>query len=79
MNCTYEYIDNWLKANLSKERYEHSLGTAECARELAKEFGVDEETSNEVKLKQAVKAPLPIVFTVEGILIFSNNLTILKQ
>ena len=45
---------------------------------LAK-FGFDEETSNEVKLKQAVKAPLPIVFTVEGILIFSNNLTILKQ
>ena len=35
MTCTYEYINNWLKANLSEERYEHSLGTAECARELA--------------------------------------------
>lgn len=43
MTCTYEYINNWLKANLSEERYEHSLGTAECARELAKKFGCDEE------------------------------------
>ena len=43
MTCTYEYINNWLKANLSKERYEHSLGTAECARELARKFGCDEE------------------------------------
>ncbi len=43
MTCTLEYINNWLKANLSKERYEHSIGTAECARELAKRFGVNEE------------------------------------
>lgn len=43
MTCTYEYINNWLKANLSEERYEHSLGTAECARELARKFGCDEE------------------------------------
>ena len=43
MTCTYEYINNWLKANLTPERYEHSLGTAECARELAERFGVDKE------------------------------------
>lgn len=43
MNCTIDYINNWLRANLSPERYEHSLGTAECARNLAKRFGLDEE------------------------------------
>lgn len=43
MTCTYEYINNWLKVNLTNERYEHSLGTAECAKELAKRFGLDEE------------------------------------
>ena len=41
MICTD--INNWLKDNLTEERYAHSLGTAECARELAKRFGVDEE------------------------------------
>ena len=44
MTCTYEYINNWLKANLSEERYEHSLGTAECARELAEKFGCDQSS-----------------------------------
>ena len=43
MVCTFEYINNWLKANLNAERYEHSLGTADCARELAKKFGLNEE------------------------------------
>ena len=39
MIYTLDYIKNWLKANLTQERYEHSLGTAECARELAEKFG----------------------------------------
>ncbi len=44
MVCTtIEYIENWLRANLTKERFEHSLGTAECARWLAEKFGVDSE------------------------------------
>lgn len=43
MNCTIEYINNWLKANLNAERYEHSLGTAECAKELARKYGLNEE------------------------------------
>ena len=43
MVCTIDYIKNWLKANLNNERYEHSLGTADCAKELAKIFGLDEE------------------------------------
>lgn len=36
-------ILKWLKKNLTEERYLHSLGTAECAKELAKQFGEDEE------------------------------------
>lgn len=42
-SCTIEYITNWLKANLTEERYEHSLGTAESARILAERFGLDKE------------------------------------
>ena len=36
-------IKEWLKNNLTEERYSHSLGTAECAKELARQFGLDEE------------------------------------
>ena len=36
-------IKEWLKTHLSKERYEHSLGTADCARDLAKRYGLDED------------------------------------
>lgn len=36
-------IKKWLKENLSDERYSHSLGTAECAKELAQQFGLDRE------------------------------------
>lgn len=43
MDCTIEYINNWLMKNLSPERYEHSLGTADCAKMLAKKFGQDED------------------------------------
>ena len=43
MDCTIDYIKNWLKANLSEERFEHSLGTADCAKTLAKKYGLDEE------------------------------------
>ena len=43
MVCTIEYANNWLKANLNEERYQHSLGTAECAKELAKKYGLNEE------------------------------------
>ena len=38
-----EQYKDWLKSNLSEERYEHSLGTAECAMELAEKFGQDKE------------------------------------
>ena len=43
---TYMNIDEikeWLKNNLTEERYEHSLGTADCAKELAIQFGLDSE------------------------------------
>ena len=39
----YTKYNEWLKLNLSKERFEHSLGTAESAKELAKRFNLDEE------------------------------------
>ena len=38
-----EQIKQWLKENLSEERYSHTLGTAECARKLAQKFGFDTE------------------------------------
>ena len=36
-----EKYKNWLKNNLSEERYQHSIGTAECASELAVKYGLD--------------------------------------
>lgn len=42
----YTKIDNcreWLRKNLNEERYEHSLGVAECAEKLAEKFGLDKE------------------------------------
>ena len=39
----YIKYKNWLKENLDEERYEHSLGVAECAEELAERFGLDKE------------------------------------
>ena len=36
-------IKEWLKNNLSSERYSHSIGTAECAKELAQKYGLDKE------------------------------------
>ena len=37
------YINKWLKENLKKERYIHTLGTAECAKELAQKFKLNPE------------------------------------
>ena len=39
----YTKILEWLKKNLSDERYLHTLGTAECAKELAEKYGLDKE------------------------------------
>ena len=33
----------WLKENLNEERYEHSLGCADCARNLARKYNLNEE------------------------------------
>ncbi len=38
-----DYIKNWLKENLTPERYVHSIGTAGCAVELARMYSLDEE------------------------------------
>jgi predicted HD superfamily hydrolase involved in NAD metabolism len=42
MDCTDKII-GWLKENLSEEKFSHSLGTAQYARKLAREFNLDEE------------------------------------
>ncbi len=39
----YTEILSWLKNNLNEERYIHTLGTAECAKELANKFNLDSE------------------------------------
>ena len=39
----YTKIKEWLKNNLNEKRYIHTLGTAECAKELAKKYGLNEE------------------------------------
>ncbi len=39
----YTKILDWLKNNLNEERYLHTLGTAECAKELAGKYGLDRE------------------------------------
>lgn len=36
-------IISWLKENLNDERFIHSLGAAECAKELAARFNLDED------------------------------------
>ncbi len=38
-----EEIKDWLRENLTAEKYVHSLGTADAAREIAKICGGDEE------------------------------------
>lgn len=36
-------IKDWLRKNLTAEKYVHSLGTAEAAQEIARIYGYDEE------------------------------------
>ena len=43
MNYTINEIKIWLKENLDEERYEHSIGVAECAEEMAQKFGLNKE------------------------------------
>ena len=38
-----DFIKNKLKNSLSEERFLHTLGTAQCAKELAKKYGLDED------------------------------------
>ena len=39
----YTKIQEWLKENLNEKRYIHTLGTANCAQELAKQFGLNQD------------------------------------
>ena len=36
-------IENWLKENLNEERYRHTIGVANCARELALKYNINSE------------------------------------
>lgn len=38
-----DYIKTWLAKNLSDKRYSHSLGSADCAKKLAKMYNLDED------------------------------------
>ena len=44
----------WLQEHLSEKRYIHSLGTAECARDLAKKFNQNEEKAYVADRKSVV-------------------------
>lgn len=39
----YTKILEWLKNNLNEKRYIHTLGTADCAKELAKRFKLNQD------------------------------------
>lgn len=39
----YTEILKWLKENLNEKRYIHTLGTADCAKELAQKFSLNSE------------------------------------
>lgn len=39
MKISIKDADKWLKEHLTEKRYQHSLGTAECAKDLAERFG----------------------------------------
>lgn len=43
INKNHEEVYKWLKENLSKDRFKHSIGAARMAKELAKDFKLDEE------------------------------------
>ena len=72
IGCTIDYVKNWLKANLNAERYEHSLGTAECALNLAELLGIDKEKAYFTGLIHDCAKCLPKDETIN---IIKNNLS----
>ena len=43
IKVSIEELLEWLKKNLNEERYEHSLGTADCAKKIAQQYGLEPE------------------------------------
>ena len=43
IKVSIEELLDWLKDNLTEKRYAHSIGAAECARNLAVMYGLDSE------------------------------------
>lgn len=64
MKISLEDADKWLRENLNEKRYQHSLGTAECAKELAKKYGQNSE--------KAYIAGLPMI--VQNVLVMKSYL-----
>lgn len=66
-------IKNWLKENLNAERYIHSLGTADCAKELAQKYGLDTEKAYIAGLLHDAAKCFPTEKLIE---IIDNNLEV---
>ena len=67
-----EVID-WLRKNLDKERFEHSIGAAETAAALAEKYGLDEEKAYYAGLLHDCAKCMP---KEEQLLIIKNDLCV---
>lgn len=54
-----EEIQKYVKNNLSKKRYNHSVGVMERAKELAIKFGADKETCAKIGIAHDVAKEIP--------------------
>ena len=71
MNTDYTKIKEWLKKNLTSERYEHSLGCANAAKGIAKIMGIDENRAYLAGLIHDCAKSLPLDETMK--LLKTNN------
>lgn len=59
-NTSEENIKNWLKKNLNEKRFLHSVGTANCAKELAQRYGLNTEKAYIAGLLHDAAKCLPV-------------------
>ena len=72
----YTEIKKWLKENLSDEKYIHSLGTADCAKELAQMFNLDAQKAFDAGLLHDCAKCLPQEKLLE---IINNHLAVEQE
>lgn len=72
MNTDYTRIKEWLKNNLTDERYGHSLGCAEASREIARILNYDEDKAYLAGLIHDCAKSLPFDEAIQ--LLKENNL-----